>query len=213
MTYRCVATSVAGFVQQLAVCYVARGYYFYVAGRIPQDKDPAKTDEKIIGQYGIDVSRWVRARRKKWGWASLQYLRHGRFFVILANHGEQLFFEAEARRLQDVRETPIQYMGYSIGCRHSQHDGKLHVSVRIAPGPYQELKARFKLIAGHRSVEELARELRAVPYEPFAPVRDQMRGVLRAVNRRRQAAGLELVPYGVLRTRRAPIKPFGPDLR
>ena len=85
MTYRCVAASVAGFVQQLAVCYIARGYYFYVTGRIPEDKDPALTDEKIMSQYGIGVSKWVRARRKKEGCASVQYLRYGRFFVIIAS--------------------------------------------------------------------------------------------------------------------------------
>jgi hypothetical protein len=35
MEYRCEATSVAGFIQQLAVAYVGRGYFFYVAGVIP----------------------------------------------------------------------------------------------------------------------------------------------------------------------------------
>jgi len=207
MTYRCVATSVAGFVQQLAVGYVARGYCFYVSGRIPPDKDPAKTDEKIIGQYGIDLSKYARARRKRWGFASVQYLRYGRHFVILASHGEQIFFEAEAKRLQDVREAPIQCFGYSIGCRKSPHDGKMHVSVRMAAGTFQELKARFKLIAVHRSVEELVEELRAVPFEPYAPVRDQMRGVVRALNRRRQAANLEPVRLARLRPRRRPLKP------
>ena len=211
MTYRCVATSVAGFVQQLAVGYVARGYYFYVPGRIPEDKNPVQTDAKILGQYDIDISKWVRARRKKWGLARVQYLRWSRHFVILASHGEQVFFEAEARRLQDVRVAPIQFLGYSIGCRPSRHDGRFHVSVRIAVGAYRELKARFELMAVHRSVEDLARELRAVPYEPYAPVRDQMRGVVRAVNRRRQAAGLEAVPAGLLRRHRVPVKPFGPD--
>ena len=34
MEYRCEATSVAGFVQQLAVAYVGRGYLFYVKGEI-----------------------------------------------------------------------------------------------------------------------------------------------------------------------------------
>ena len=88
MAYRCVAASVAGFVQQLAVCYVARGYYYYVTGRIPDSKDPTKTDEKILEQYGISVSKWVRARRKRSGLANVQYLRYGDFFVIIANHGE-----------------------------------------------------------------------------------------------------------------------------
>ena len=91
MAYRYVAVSVAGFVQQLAVGYIARGYYFYVAGRIPENKDPARTDAKIMAQYGIGVSKWVRARRKKAGLANVHYLRYERFFVLIANHGEQPF--------------------------------------------------------------------------------------------------------------------------
>ena len=67
MEYRWVAASSAGFVQQFAVCYVARGYWFYVTGRIPERKDPAKTDAKIISQCGLDVSKWTRARQKKAG--------------------------------------------------------------------------------------------------------------------------------------------------
>ena len=34
MAYRCEALTVSGFVQQLAVSYIANGYYFYVAGEI-----------------------------------------------------------------------------------------------------------------------------------------------------------------------------------
>ncbi len=33
MEYRCVATSVAGFVQQLVSCYLPHGYWFYVSGK------------------------------------------------------------------------------------------------------------------------------------------------------------------------------------
>jgi len=53
MAYRCVATSVAGFVQQLAVAYVAHGYWFYVTGRVPEGKDPADVDRKLIARYEI----------------------------------------------------------------------------------------------------------------------------------------------------------------
>ena len=75
MACKCVATSVAGFVQQLAVGYIAHGYYFYVSGKIPIDKNPTDTDAKIIGQYGIDVSKWTRCRQRKTGAAGVQYLR------------------------------------------------------------------------------------------------------------------------------------------
>lgn len=208
MAYRCVAASVAGFVQQLAVCYVARGYYFYVTGRIPEDKDPARTDEKIIEQYGIGVSKWVRARQKKEGLARVQYLRHGRFFVIIATHGAQPFFEAEANNLKDVRISPICFMGYSIGCRQRAPGGLFQVSVRIHRNSYLELKERFERNAIHRSVEDLRRELQAIPFEPYAPVRDQLRVILRAVNRRRAAGGIETVPGNWLWGTRRPVRPF-----
>src|SRR5689334_3894196 len=64
MQYRCEATSVAGFIQQLAVGYVARGYVFYVVGRVPEEKDPRRLDEKLIHRYGILASKGARARRK-----------------------------------------------------------------------------------------------------------------------------------------------------
>lgn len=208
MTYRCVAASVSGFVQQLAVGYVAHGYYFYVCGTIPEPKEPVRTDQKIIAQYGIGVSKWTRARRKKGGMANVQYLRYGQFFVIIAKHGDQSFFAAEARRLRDVRRAPIPFMGYSVGCRRSRHEGSYHVSVRIRRETYRDLKARFEKQALHRSVEELCRELRGIPYEPYAPVRDQLRGIVRAINRRRAKGGCEPVPMSVLRRTRMPVKPF-----
>ncbi len=208
MAYRCEATSVAGFIQQLAVCYVPNGYYFYVTGRVPDHKDPAVVDQKLIRQYGIDRSKWSRARRKKIGQANVQYLRYDRFFVLLAQHGEHPFFAAEADQVRDIRRHPLYFMGYSIGCRQGRKGGASHGSVRIQQPLFQELKAGFGRIALRRSVEELVHEIRAIPYELYAPVRDQLRGILRAVNRRRQAAGLELVPPGALWWRRVPVKPF-----
>jgi hypothetical protein len=202
MSYRCVATSLAGFLQQLAVGYVTHGYYFYVTGEIPERKDPAEIDRKLIRQYGIDVSKWTRARRKKGELANLHYLRFERFFVLLASHGEHPFFEAEADQLMDIRKHPLHFMGYSIGCRRGRQDRSLHASVRIHRRLFGELKKQFERTAVHRSAEELERELSGLPFEPYAPVRDQLRIILRAVNRQRKAAGLELVPWTVLRLRR-----------
>jgi len=209
MAYRCVATSVAGFVQQLAVAYVAHGYWFYVTGRVPESKDPASVDRKIIHQYGIDVSKWARSRRKRTGQARVQYLRYDRFFVIVATHGEHPFFAAEGNQVRDIRRQPLRFMGYSIGCRKGRDGRKWHPSVRIAREVYRELKTRYAGMAVHRPVEDLCRELRGLDYEPYAAVRDQLYGILRAVNRRRHAAGLELVPASAIRWRRAPVKPFG----
>ena len=104
--YRYVAASVEGFVQQLAVGYVTHGYFFYVTGEIPAEKDPEKTDRKIIEQYRIDVSKSTRVKQKKAGEANLQYLRSGHSFVIIATAGVHPFFEQEARVLKDLRESP-----------------------------------------------------------------------------------------------------------
>lgn len=209
MQYQYLATSVAGFVQQLAVGYIAHGYYFYVSGWIPEQKDPVATDEKIIAQYDLDVSRWTRCRRRKKGVASVQYLRYDRFFVIVATHGEHRFFTSEGCALRDVRMNPIHFMGYSIGCRQGRGGGPYHASVRIERTTCQELKRRFEAVALDWSVDQLAQYLERLPYEPYAPIRDQLRGILRAVNRRRKAAGLELVPSNAVWLRRHPVKPFG----
>ena len=208
MAYRCAATSVAGFVQQLAVGYIAHGYYFYVRGRIPDPKDPAKTDQKILDQYGIAISKWSRNRRKKGGQARVQYLRYGRFYVILATHGQHPFFAAEAKQVRDFRRQPLFFMGYSIGCRRARGGGKWHASVRIQREAFGELKARFERMAVHCSIDYLCREFRTIPFEPYAPVRDQCRILLRAVNRRRKAAGLEPVPREAQRRQRIPVRPF-----
>ena len=208
MPYQCAATSVAGFVQQLAVNYVARGYYFYVTGIIPEGKDPAKTDRKIIAQYGIDISKWARARRKKEGKANVQYLRHDRFYVIVATHGEHPFFAAEQNQLRNIRKQPLRFRGYAIGVGRSRRDASFHASVRIQRETFREILQRFKHIAIHRQVEELCLELRAIPFEPFAPVRDQFRIILRAVNRARKTAGLEVVPWNAIRLYRKPVYVF-----
>ncbi len=209
MGYRCVATSVAGFVQQLAVCYVGRGYYFYVRGDAPTHKDPAVIDRKLVERYGIAVSKWTRCRRRKRGQASLQYLRHGGFFVLLATHGDHPFFASEGALVRDIRRQPLRFMGYAIGCRPARGGGAFHPSVRIERGEFAALKTRLGRMAVHRSVEDLGRILSSLPYEPYAPVRDQLRILVRYINRRRKAAGLELVPAGAVRQRRKPVRPFG----
>jgi hypothetical protein len=208
MDYRCVATSVAGFVQQLAVGYITKGYYFYVTGFIPEKKDPAKTDRKILEAYGIAVSKWTRARRKSEGHANVHYLRYQRFYIIIASHGMHSFFAAEATRLCDIRRQAISFMGYSIACRRERGGGEYHASVRINRERFAELKARFQDVAVHRSVEELSSDLRHLPFEPYAPVRCQLCGLLRGINRPRKAAGLVLVPISAIKRGRSPVCPF-----
>ena len=208
MIYRCVADSVAGFVQQMAVSYIANGYYFYVAGTIPGHKDPSRTDAKIIMQYAIAISKWARARKKKLGDAGVQYLRYDRFFVIMANHGAHPFFAAEASQIRDIRRQPLYFMGYTIGCQTERNGRTLHPSVHIDGEIFAELKQCFEKAAVYRSVDELCEDLRSIPYERYVPVRNQLRTLIRLVNERRKAAGLELVPKEAVWRQRKQVRPF-----
>ncbi len=117
MEYRCEVTSPAGFVQQLASGYLPHGYWFYVSGCIPEHKDPRGVDDKLLAKYGIGISRQSRARRKLVGIANVHYLRHQRFFVLLATHGHHPFYDEEAENIQDVRRVPIKFVGYSISVK------------------------------------------------------------------------------------------------
>lgn len=204
--YRCEAATVAGFVQQVAVAYVARGYWFYATGLVPEGKDPTRVDAKLIERYGVDRSKAARARRKAAGLANVHYIRHGRFFALLATRGSHPFFEEE--RFRDIRREPLRFAGYSIAYRRSTVTGRWHPSVRIDRDSFLELRAAFLDAATRRSVEQLGSALHAIPFEPWAPVRRQMLGLLRAVNRARSEAGLEEVPVTWLRLRRRPVCVF-----
>lgn len=203
MQYRCVATSIEGFVQQVAVAYLARGYWFYVAGCIPLRKDPEHVDQKLIARYGIAASQKERCLRKRAGLANMQYIRLGRFFLLMATHGEHAFFSEEAGQVKDARRVAIRYAGYSISHRNGR------ASVRIAPDEYARLKAYFLELACRRPVEALASELARVRFQPFAPVRVQLLNVWRAVNRARRTAGLEPVSVECVPWKRRILTPFG----
>lgn len=200
--YRFEATSVEGFVQQLAVSYLGHGYWFYVMGEVPEGKDPRLVDKKLVERYQIDLSKWARARRKRAGLANLQYLRFDRVFLLLATHGSHTFFLEEASSIRDARKTPIRFRGYSISYRGG------HPHVRIDQEEYKRLKAYFQDIALRRSVERLESELARLPFEPYSPVRRQLLAVLRAINRERKRAGFPPVPNSCFRFIRRICRPF-----
>ncbi len=204
--YRCEANSVEGFVQQLAVGYIAKGYRFYVACRIPPEKDAASVDRKLVERYGLGISRWTRARRKRQGVAGVQYLRDRRFFVLIATHGKHPFFDHE-RQFQDIREKPIGFVGYSIGCRPGR-DGHLHASVEIHRDSLRKLKQRLERMALRWDVEQLIELLQMLGFVPYARVRRQLMKVLSHVNDRRRRAGLESVPWSAVRWTRRSVAPF-----
>lgn len=209
MSYQYVATSVAGFVQQLTVQYIRHGYFFYVAGHVPPGRLPEDIDAKLIAQYDVAKSRWQRARRKASGGGNVHYLRYASFWVLVANAGEHLFFKREASVIRDVRREPIAFAGYSIGYRRSVN-GTYHASVRIHQNEYRWLKSYMCDLAKRATVKEMAEEFRRLRFEPYAPVVRQLFAVLRAVNRTRQTAGLRPLHKDVIGTNRKVVRPFEP---
>ena len=205
-SYRCVATSVQGFIQQVAVSYVMHGYVFYVSGVVPPGKDLEKVDRKLLELYDIQRSRAARSRRKMCGQANVQYIRHERFFVLLATRGAHEFFAKE--KFRDIRRQPLRYAGYSVSLRYSTFTRKWHPSVRIDREEYLTLKARFEDLACRRSVDALGEEFRGIRFEPYAPVARQLFCILRSVNRRRTAGGFEAVSPWWLRLRRGVVRVF-----
>lgn len=210
MVYRCEAKSLEGFLQQLACCYIARGYHYYVVGEIPEGKDPRSIDARIVDRFGVDISRFARARRKRAGLANAQYIRFRRFFVLLATEprGTHAFYlQHSASQIRFIKDTPIAFGGYSIGY-HRGADRKWHVSVRIHPNRYRNVKAYLLELATKRSLGDLEQEFLDLRFEPYAPVRRQLFSLLRAVNQNRAIAGLPRLPWSCLRLRRRIVRPF-----
>lgn len=204
---RCEVASIEAFVQQVAVSYLTHGYFFYVAGVIPEGKDVRRVDAKLVERYGLDISKWTRARRKRQGLANVAYLRCGRFFVLLATHGEHRFFEDEGQGVRDFRRVPLKFASYAISHRGG------HPHVRIAEPTIQDLKEQLRSLALRRTAVDLGQTLHRLPFEPYAPVRSQFCELLRMVNRIRAVAGLEPVPRSVLRLRRRVLLVFEDDGR
>ena len=217
MQYRSEVISVTGFVQQIACSFLRHGYWWYVTGCIPAGKDAQAVDRKLIEKYGIAMSESTRARRKQLGYANLQYIRHDRFFAILATKGQHRFFEEEAAGIRDMRRIPLQYAGYSISYRRGgrtrdgERDQRWHAHVEIERGRFLEIKAHFLHLAVHRSPDNLALAFYDFPFEPYAPVRRQLLVLLREANAVRRQAGFQILPIEVLPLRRRIVKPFGDD--
>ena len=255
MTYRCEATSVDGLVQQVAVSYLRHGYWFYVTGMVPEEKDPEEVDQKLIARYEIDVSERERARRKRSGLANMQYIRHGHFFLLMCSQGSHEFLQREAEVVRDARKTSILvpqrarhrskkkkskestvFEGYAVSYRRGHwakktddekqvyrelrglgerpergtRDHAWRSRVEIEKRTFRRLRAYFLNIAANRSVQSLGAELHAIPYQPYAPVRQQLLSLVRDINKVRKVAGAKsMVPYEVLNLKRTQVYPFG----
>lgn len=90
----------------------------------------------------------------------------------------------------------------------TKRDMKWHVRVQLDDETYAGFKAYYLNIATHRDASFLAREFENICYQPYAPVREQLRCILRAVNQARHLAGFQRVPLSVLPFKRRIVKAF-----
>lgn len=220
--YRPETTSPEGFVQHVACNLLPHGYHFFISGWVPDRKDPLAVDRKLLAKYRIDVSPKTRHRRKLAGEANLHYVRWGHQFLVLATHGRHDFFADETGQIRDVRKVPIAFRGYSIRVVQGQFlrkdnpddpplvDPKHRVRVQVGRLAFREIEAEFLNSAGRWSVEEFGRRFYTLPFEPYAPVRQQFLNLLRRVNQKRAEARLDKIPPTVIRYRRKIVKPFEP---
>ncbi len=201
--YRYEAATVEGFVQQLAVSYLKNCYWHYVQGEVPDGKDVRSVDQKLLLKYDIARSKWAKYRDKGRGAAKLQYLRYRTTFLLLKTPLPHPIFDLEeGAAVRDARESPVQFYGYSVGYK----DG--HPHVRIATAQYRELVEAFLGSALTTSADVLAARFRALPFEPYGPVKVQLRRLLIRVNEVRRAAGLSRVNAECLRSKRIALRPF-----
>ena len=221
------ASSQRAFLEQV-VRLAAAGYRWYVTGAVPERvADPQQVDAKLVAKYGADLPKWTRTRRRARGLANVRYLRFGRRWVLMVTDGPHPVREAEAANLRDLRQTPLRFAGYTVsikpgGFRRKQkkrrvadgesgrgrpeepavRDPKLRVHVRIEAVHYRRLRDFYDRVAVKRNRGQLAALFHRVPFEPYAPVREQVKRLLIRVNRTRRRAGLDTVPYEALRYRR-----------
>lgn len=226
-----IATSEKGYIQQIVTGWVRNGYYYYVQGEVPEGKDATRLDAKLLNQYPIKMTAGRRFSRKKRGLHNLAYLRFERHWIMLATCGGHQegegyldWFRTEGSNVRNCkRGQPIRAYGYSISyvpggfvlnrAKENQagppeRDCKQRVRVQISREELQELKANLVGNARNRSEEWFAKQFWNVPYEPYAPVRKQLLGLLRQVNAARSAVGLSKLSPSIIRYRRKPVKVF-----
>ncbi len=202
--YRYETRSIDGFLAQL-IRYVASGHYFYVTGRIPERKDVAAADRKLLALYAVAKPRWARARRRLAGTPRIHYLRHNRFFPLIATHANHALFTDHATTIRDIRRQALHIGGYAVRYTYSECEKHWKVFVRLDRETYGHLRAHMLVLAirtSHRSPETLEQEFRQLHWQPYEPVRRQLATIVKAVNRRRRYAGYPPISPSAIPTMR-----------
>ena len=235
MSYRFVATSVEGFVQQLATCYLSHGYYFFVQGRVPDGREPCKIDRKFLEKYGIVLTTGQRCYRKRLGLANVHYLRYAgtNEWVMVATHGRHLWWgdrrhPCPRRNQGEGRTVEVPILVPGILDSHPPGAVSSEVAWGIAcparsrsTGPRNDrarhiwyLRAEFLEAAAHSQRLPLgrrnSRDCRSSRTPRSGSSCSRSSGWSMS---KRRAAGLDRLPGKIIRTERRIVKAFRPCLR
>jgi hypothetical protein len=181
--------------------FVTKGYHFHIWGMVPEGKTGEEID-RTMGRKHPSILLSLPAKRQRFhrhGEARLQYLRFGRWWIILATHGNGPFWLTEVnnvRKHEGKNAKPIVFWGYSLSYRN----GKFHARIRAEE--FKRLKRFFLEVAARWDLAWWKDYLWELPFEPYAPVLRQIGGLVRRVNKVRQTAGLEKIPESYIRVRR-----------
>jgi hypothetical protein len=176
--------SFGDFLRRISFDYVRYGYYRYAVRTIPSGKDLPAIDEKLRRTYHITSCRTTRTRMRRRGLSTVQYLRLGQTFVLLATAGHHEAFDR--LRSYDIRQSPLHLGRYSIGISR----GSVHIKVTRRVWRRVKRLIRRRELRPHEEVERL---IKTLPFYNFPGVTQQKRTLLRQVNRRRKRAGLPKV--------------------
>ena len=174
-------------------------------GLLPQGKDYRAIDDRIIAKYGIAKNRWERCRRKRAGEDNLRYLRDGRWFLLIATgpRGQKSLLQERGQHSRRAG-VPIRFHGYELTYRGGR------VWVRIDREHLRGIRKRFVRMAVWAGALTLSSEFQGIPFKPYRPACFcQLFRLLREVNRRRNAAGLERPKLADPGLRGAKLPPLG----
>lgn len=198
--------SVEAFIERV-VHLSTRGYFRFFTGEIPEHASAMGVDAKLSGKYGLrKMSKAGRARRKARGLSNLFYFRHERFFVVMATAGTIESRPGGEDPWKDLRESSLVYGPYEVSL---SKDGfrkggspREKVRVRLRDEVLTNERAYLLDLALRRTRPILETTIFSLPYNCYAPVRTQIRGVLAEMNEKRKKAGFELLSADCIRFQR-----------
>ncbi len=178
------AKTLGDFLWRVAIDYIRHGYTRYALRKIPEEKDLAVLDQKLIETYSISACRVTRHRLRAKGRASVQYVRYQRQFVLLATRGTHQEFDKLCA--YDVKTAPLHFEGYSIGLIGEK------ACVRVARRQWRFIEAEILSLANcdRRKVEST---FNALPYYNFPGVVEQKLKLVKKVNALRRPKRLPSV--------------------